>query len=423
MTPERWQRICEIFNSAIELPPAEGDEFVRRACGGDHDVHDEVRRMLEAHRESGPLDRPATTSALAAAAPVFQAGQVAAARYRIVRYLGRGGMGEIYEARDSELGVPVALKTLLGEIAGDESMIARFKREIALSREVAHPNVCKVFDIARHEDENGREIMFLTMEFLAGETLAAKLDRDRAMKEAEALPLVEQMAAALDASHAAGVIHRDFKPSNVMLVPSSGGIRAVVMDFGIARKFVAPGDPTATLSRNLVGTPDYMAPELLEGAPATFASDVYAFGMTAYQMLTGGLPFRGARPLAAVIARAHGRIPSPRISVRNLDTRWERAILRALDTQPAYRFQSAGRFVEALRGDTPSTAVRMLAPFRFLARTPRRATISGTAIVAASAAIAGWGAWEQARHRLPEEAQLLYREGAADIAAGAYFAG
>jgi len=422
MTPERWRRIRGIFNSVMELPPPEVDEVLRRACEGDNDLFNEVRYMLEAHRRSGPLDRLASRFGSADSAPVFQAGQSVAERYFIVRHLGRGGMGEVYEARDPELGVTVALKTLLPEIAHDASMIARFKREIALSREVAHPNVCKVFDIARHEVEEGREIVFLTMEFLAGETLSAKLDRDGPMKEAEALALLEQMAAALDASHAAGVIHRDFKPSNVMLVPSAGTIRAVVTDFGLARRFVASDESTATLTRNLVGTLGYMAPELLTGAPATFASDVYAFGMTAYRVVTGGLPFSGDSPMAAAFARIHQPIPSPRLSERGLDERWEQAILQALDPKPVNRFRSAGQFVAALRGDAGSTAVRLPTPIRFLVQTRKRVAISAAVIVVASAAVIQWGAWERSRHRLPEEAQVLYREGVGDIEAGAYFA-
>lgn len=422
MTPERWQCIREIFNAAIELPQAEGDAFLGRACGGDDDLFNEVRYMVEEHRRSGLLDRPPIKLGFAASATVFQVGQVVVDRYFIVRYVGRGGMGEVYEARDPELGVTVALKTVLSEIANEEPIIARFKREIALSREVAHPNVCKVFDIARHKAEDGREIVFLTMEFLAGETLSAKLDRDGAMKESEALPLLEQMAAALDASHAAGVIHRDFKPSNVMLVPSAGGVRPVITDFGLARKFVAADDSTATLSRNLMGTPGYMAPELLTGAPATFASDVYALGITAYQMVTGGLPFSSDWPLRAAVARVRQPIPSPTVSTRNLDPRWERAILRALDPKPGNRFYPAAQFVAALRGDTGSTAARLLAPFRYLAQTRTRVGFAGAAIVAASVALVGWGEWERARHRLPEEAEVLYRDGVGDIAAGAYFA-
>ena len=157
---------------------------------------------------------------------VFHTGQTVAGRYQIVRYLSRGGMGEVYAARDLELGEAVALKTLLPEIAGDESMIARFKQEIALSRKVAHHNVCRVFDLAWHEEENARITMFLTMEFLPGETLSEKVRRDGPMSTDEALPFIAQMGSALDAAHAAGVIHRDFKPSNVMLVPAADGPRA-----------------------------------------------------------------------------------------------------------------------------------------------------------------------------------------------------
>src|SRR5580658_4381144 len=178
---------------------------------------------------------------------IFQAGQTVSGRYRIVRYLNRGGMGEVYEARDLELGEAVALKTLLPEIAGDESMIARFKQEIALSRKVAHPNVCRVFDLAWHEGENARITMFLTMEFLPGETLSEKVRRDGPMSTEEALPFIVQMASGLDAAHAAGVIHRDFKPSNVMLVSTAGELRAVVTDFGLARRIVSSASSTATM--------------------------------------------------------------------------------------------------------------------------------------------------------------------------------
>lgn len=422
MTPEQLRHIDEVFCSAIELPSAERDEFVRRAFRQENTLYDKVRRMLEAHSQTGALNPPLVAAGQERLPPVFHSGQLAAGRYRIVRFLERGGMGEVYEAQDRELGIPVALKTLLPAIAADELMIARFKREIALSRTVTHRNVCKVFDIARHEREDGGEIVFLTMELLAGETLSAALNRNGAMTEAEALPLLAQMASALDASHRAGVIHRDFKPSNVMLVSEDGVIRAVVMDFGLARKFAATGDDATTVGSKLMGTLNYMAPELLTGAPATFASDMYAFGMTAYQMVAGRLPFSDEPPLAAAIARLRHPVPSPRMLCQNLDTRWETTILRSVDRKPENRFHKAGQFVAALRRETDSTTVTVLQPFRFVARAwARRAMLAAAIIVISAAGIAG-AAWERARHRLPPEAQLMYSQGAADIDAGAYFA-
>src|SRR5258708_28455117 len=168
--------------------------------------------------------------------PVFEAGQIVSERYRILRFINRGGMGEVYAADDLELHERVALKTLLPEIAGDARCISNFKREIQLSRKVTHPNVCKVFDLVLHtgNDPGSRIVYFLTMELLSGETLEARLRRDGPMSLEEALPILVQVATALDAAHQAGIIHRDLKPSNIMLLGGSERRQAVVTDFGLA---------------------------------------------------------------------------------------------------------------------------------------------------------------------------------------------
>ncbi len=420
MTPERWQKVCDIFDAALEQPDPSLEEFLRDACGGDTELYSVLHDMLEQHRRKGFLDDkplgPADPAPVTP--PVFRDGQTVAGRYRIVRFVNRGGMGEVYEAQDLglELGETVALKTLLPDIAGDASMIARFKQEIALSRKVAHVNVCKVYDLNEHECEDKRRIIFLTMEFLGGETLAAKLHRDGAMSTAAALPILEQMGAALDASHQAGVIHRDLKPSNVMLAPSEHAVRAVVTDFGLARSFIGGGGTTSTMSTKVIGTLDYMAPELLTGSTATFGSDVYALGMVAYLMVTGALPFGAGTPLAGAILRAKQPVPSPRVLAPGLDEKWERAILRALDRNPANRFTKARHFLEALRGETVSMTVKLPVMTR------RRAVAAGLAAALAVAAGVGWREWVAASHRLSPEAQSLYQKGVDDIAAGAYFA-
>lgn len=341
---------------------------------------------------------------------IFSEGQTIAGRYRITRYLSRGGMGEVYEARDLELGEAIALKTLLPEIAGDEPMIVQFKQEISLSRRVAHPNVCRVFDLARHE-----ATVFLTMEFLSGETLSEKVRRDGRMSAGEALPLLAQMGSALDAAHSAGVIHRDFKPSNVMLVSAAGGLRAVVTDFGLARRTVSSGAPTVTMSKHVIGTVDYMAPEVLTGGVATPASDLYALGLTAYKMVTGSLPFHADTPLAGAVMRLNRTIPSPRVSAPELDLNWERAILRAIETKPARRFARASEFVQALRGEERSGAAVPLL-------TGRHVAIAAMAVGAILGIWAGWKEFARYSQRLPAAAQDLYQKGSADISAGAYFA-
>jgi tetratricopeptide (TPR) repeat protein len=408
MTPERWKKVREIFDSALGRS-AEANEFARAECGDDEELYSEVRHMLEEHGRAGFLDGPpaAAATARSGSPPIFSDGQIVGGRYRIVRYLSRGGMGEVYEAEDldlPEMKEHVALKTLLPEIASDESMLARFRQEIALSRKVQHSNVCGAFDLSRHEVEGSAPILFLTMPFLPGETLAARLKRDGRMTPEEALPLLEQMAEALDAAHRAGVIHRDFKPSNVMLVPTAEGVRAVVTDFGLARRFVTGDDTTSTLSMNVAGTLDYMAPELLTGSIATFGTDVYALGMVAYKMVTGELPL------------SRHPVPPPRAKVPDLDPAWDRAILRALDANPAARFSRADHFVQALRGEPVSVTVRLPVVTR------RRAIAAGAAAVVLVGAAVAWRLWVNERSRPPAEAAALYRTGVEGIHAGAYFA-
>ena len=416
MTPERWRRVNELFHAAGEMPAPHCEDFLRAACGEDTGLLSEVRRMLREDSQSGMLDRPLLTPQPSAS--VFSPGQMVSGRYRIVRFLARGGMGEVFEAEDCDLKVRVALKTLLPVIASDGRMLARFKQEIQLSRKVSHPNVCRVFDLARHPagDAAADATVFLTMEFLDGETLGARLHREGRMSPAEALPLLAQMAEALDAAHRAGVIHRDFKPSNVMLVPSGEGLRAVVTDFGLARSFTTSGETTATLTGTMMGTLDYMAPELMSGGSASIASDVYAFGTTAYKMITGALPFPSETPLAGAIRRAKDPAPSPRTLVPNLDPKWEQAILRALDPEPERRFSRAGHLVRILQGETPSMSIRIPVMTR------RRVIAGVAAAVVLVAAIVGWRIWTGLRNQPSAEATTYYQRGVDDIHAGAYFA-
>src|SRR5262249_49095281 len=146
----------------------------------------------------------------------------------------RGGMGDVYEALDEELSIPLAIKTLRSDAGRTREALWRLKREVLLARAVWHPHVCRIYDLGRH-DEGEEPIWFLTMELLEGETLQRRLQREGRLDPAEALPLVEQMTAGLGAAHRAGVVHRDFKPENVMLVPGPQGMLAVVTDFGLAR--------------------------------------------------------------------------------------------------------------------------------------------------------------------------------------------
>lgn len=308
---------------------------------------------------------------------------VLADRFRIVRFIARGGMGEVYEAEDRVLKERVALKTIRPDVAGDERTMERFLREVHLARSVTHPNVSRTFDVFHHEG-----FAFLTMELLSGETLSERLSRRGRMKPEEAMPLVEQMAAALSAAHEAGIIHRDFKSANVMLVPDErrgGGVRVVVTDFGLARRNRTgrgPAAPSLTETEAVLGTPDYMAPEQIEGRELTAATDVYALGIVMYEMVTGEPPFQGDTPLSVALKKLKEAAPSPRRHVPDLPPLWEKAILRCLERNPADRFSSAGDLVRALQGEEIAPGPGQ--------RTRRRRRIAAVAGALLLAALAGY---------------------------------
>ena len=255
--------------------------------------------------------------------PVFAEGTVIAERYRIVGMLGRGGMGDVYRAEDKLLGVEVALKTIRSQETGGEAAGARFRREIQLARKVTHPNVCRIFDVGIHGD-----IVFLTMELLEGETLAARIKRGGKMDLVEVRRVVEQIGAALSAAHAQGVIHRDLTSHNVILTRDG---RAVVTDFGLAR-IANESDATVTSDGEMIGSPAYMSPEQVEGAKSfTPATDIYALGIVMFEMVTGRLPFVGDTSMATAVMRIREAAPSPRQYAIDLPPIWESVIMRALE--------------------------------------------------------------------------------------------
>src|SRR5678815_4939467 len=258
-------------------------------------------------------------------AQVLAEGTVLAGRFELRRFIARGGMGVVYEAEDRMLRARVAVKVLLGAVPDAEE---RIRREVLLARAVAHPNVCRVYELFAHPGDLG-QLLFLVMELLDGETLTAAIARRGSFRPEEAEPLLRQMAAALAAAHAHGVLHRDFKSSNVLLVPRpDGGTRVVVTDFGVARA-VREGQRALTCTGSYVGTPAYMAPEQASGSPLGPAADVYALGVVAYEMLTGELPFTDT-PLGPGAARYRSTPPDLARRTPDLPDRWRKALARAL---------------------------------------------------------------------------------------------
>ena len=310
--------------------------------------------VLSGARPGTPTPPSAPTSAsvpsLRAASRALLDGEVVAGRYRVVRFIARGGMGEVYEVHDTELAENVALKTIRAEIAGDEAALQRFKRELQLSRKLSHPNVCRLFDLGRHRTAAG-DVTFLTMELLAGETLRDRVKRAGRLGLEEARPIACQIAAALAVAQEAGIVHRDFKSANVLLTRGRSGERAVVTDFGLARAAAGTGlEASVTATGDIVGTPAYMSPEQAEGRPVGPAADVYALGVVLYEMVTGRWPFAGDTAISMVLKRLTEAPPSPRLHVPDLDPRWEAVIMRCLERRPEDRFASAAEIIPVLEG-------------------------------------------------------------------------
>ena len=352
-----WSQVKEVFAEALEREGPAREAYLRETCGPDAELRAEVDRLLAEHDDHDDLlDNPAlSVNWLSAPVPeqyVFDVGETLAGRFEIVRFIGRGGMGEVYEANDLELGDHVAIKTVLPEFTADPTGLRRFKREIQLARKVTHPNVCRIFDVAHHE-RDGREHTFLSMELLEGETLSEHLKTKGRLTTDEALPLVRQMAAGLDALHQAGIIHRDFKPGNVMLVSASDGqARVVVTDFGLARKAVRETGEMSAASKNteILGTPEYMAPEQLTGDNVGPAADVYALGLVLHRMVTGRHVLEGNDPPRSADTKLEPSAPDWKLATCDLEASWQAAIARCIQYDPRDRYSSALQVVEALGG-------------------------------------------------------------------------
>ena len=300
-------------------------------------------------------------------------------------------MGEVYEAEDQELRTSIALKTIVGSISDDPVAIRRLKAEVHLARRVSHPNVCRIFDLGidRRAGPAGEvTTWFLSMELLVGSNLGQRIRRDGRMPPPETAAIGRQLAEALAAAHRVGVVHRDFKSDNVIVVPSAEAAspRAMVTDFGLAREMAGSRGSVATSGGMIVGTAAYMAPEQVEGRSATAASDVYALGVVLFEMLTGELPFTGRSSFAAAVRRLHEEPPLPRALVPTLDPRWNALVSRCLARDPTRRFASADEVAAALDALAPVHGVgtaRRSRPRRPLRR-PFVVGIAGGAALAAT---------------------------------------
>jgi serine/threonine-protein kinase len=266
-----------------------------------------------------------------------------AGRYELVALLGAGGMGAVYKAKDLALGELVALKVLRAELSADPSMISRFRQEVKLARRVTHANVARTFDIGEHGPHK-----FLTMELIVGTSLAASLDPKAPLPLVRVVEIASAICAGLGAAHAAGVVHRDLKPDNVLLGDDG---RVVITDFGIAR-LTDPVQHAAVKTVGMpLGTPAYMAPEQVEGSPDIDArADIYALGAMLYEMLTGQRAWQGDSVFWIASRRLVEPPPDPRRVRPDLSTTAAEIVLRCMARSKIDRYQSAGDVAAALAG-------------------------------------------------------------------------
>lgn len=355
MTPERWRQVNDLFHAVVERTPSERGAFLEATARSDPDLAADVRSLLEAHDSGEWLERPAWAVApglMLDDTPAFEPGALAGP-YRIEREIGRGGMGIVYEAEDIRLRRRVALKALPAPYARDPVRRERLTREARAAAALAHPAIATAYAL---DEIDGT--LFLVTELVRGESLRHEIGRGPLPAD-RLRPTLAELAGGLAAAHTAGIVHRDFKPENIIRCADG---RVKILDFGLARST----DPGAVTELGLtgagvaLGTPGYMAPEQLAGQPVDARADVFAFGVVAWELSTGIHPFgTGAAELPG---RMSDLIEGDRLTAGAAAlpiAGLERVLDRCLSRDPADRYASAVELATALAplDSTPSGAV------------------------------------------------------------------
>ena len=286
-----------------------------------------------------------TASMVPIGGPMPESGTVVNGRYEILESVGKGGMGVVFRAQDRELDEVVALKVLRQEaLEEDASLVGRFKQEIKLARRITHRNVLRTHDLG---EWNGTP--YISMEYLEGVTLKDLVRSKGALPLGVGLRIAKQACQGLEAAHVQGVVHRDIKPQNMLILPESGDLK--IMDFGIARvSEVQRGDsdPSLTMAGTVMGTPDYMSPEQASGTPADFRSDIYSLGVVFFEMFTSQLPFTGEKVMTVILGHIQKAPPHPRRLNARIPMDLEAIILKCMEKSPKKRYQNVGEVLAAL---------------------------------------------------------------------------
>jgi eukaryotic-like serine/threonine-protein kinase len=344
MTPERWQHVDELFHSALACEPALRAAFLARACSDDEPLLREVESLISFHEDQTSfIETPASDIAaglLAKKPNQVEAGQQVS-HYKVVSSLGVGGMGEVYLAEDQRLGRRIALKLLPAQFTTDAERVRRFEQEARAASALNHPNIVTIYEIGRVDSTH-----FIATEFIDGETLREYV-AGRTMKLNEVLDIGIQIASALAAAHADGIVHRDIKPENVML--RRDGI-VKVLDFGLAKlasqqvPAVDPEGQTRSMVETnpgvLMGTVRYMSPEQARGQEVDAGTDIWSLGVVLYEMVTGRAPFEGETPSHVIVSILEREL-SPLASCSEVPVELERIVSKALRKERPERYQTA----------------------------------------------------------------------------------
>ena len=332
-----------------------------------------------------PLHLAVNTTAAIGGNSSLRPGAVFANRYEIIKILGEGGMGAVYKARDRELEREVALKVIKPELANDPQILQRFKQELILARQVTDRNIIRIFDLG----EAGG-IKFITMEYIEGESLHQLLKQRSKLEAAEAVDIMEQVAAGLAAAHREGIIHRDLKPGNIMCDANG---RVVVMDFGLARTLSGDG---MTQTGAMLGTIEYMSPEQAQGKELKASSDIFTLGLILYELLAGVTPFHAESAIVSLVMRTQQRaVPLADID-KKIPGSLSNIVAKCLEKDPAHRYQNAAELDADLRawqgrsgGKKVSASSLRLRLNRMRGLPWTRYAVAGVLILAIAAGI-GW---------------------------------
>ena len=357
MTPEQYQRVVELYHTALELEPEARAAFLDRACSDDVELCHNVESLLSAHDNAhNYFASPAMAVATAVIGEETMPSYVGKSinHYRVLSLLGAGGMGEVYLAEDSRLGRKVALKLLPGEFTRDADRVRRFEKEARAASALNHPNIITIHEIGQVDTTN-----YIVTEFVDGETLRQRMSGKR-LGIGTAFEVASQIASALAAAHAAGIVHRDIKPENIMVRPD--GLVKVV-DFGLV-KLTEPDKALVETSAHdenksltepgrVMGTPNYMSPEQARGVGVDARSDIFSLGAVFYEMIAGQLAFSGRTSTDVIISIVQQEPVPLQHLVAGVPRELDQIIAKMLCKEREQRYQTAAELLADLKGLKP----------------------------------------------------------------------